>query len=79
MAYLLYGAGGMLLVLGLLVLGAVIGWKGHISWQKHTERAVVQEATEEEKRQLEAEQKAFNGLMNYNAEMAYGIGRGEDH
>lgn len=71
MAYVLYGAGGMLLALALLATGAVIGWKGRIAWQEHTRQAVVKEATEEEKRQLEAEQKAFSGLLNYNAETAY--------
>lgn len=77
MAYFLYGVGGVLLVIALLVLGAVMGWKGHIAWQKHTRQAAVQEATEEEKRQLEAEQRALSGLLNYNVEMAYRMERGE--
>ena len=77
MVYLLYGAGGVLLVLALLATGAVLGWKGHIAWQKHTRQVAVQEATEEEKRLLEAEQKAFSGLLNYNVEMAYQMERGE--
>lgn len=77
MDYFLYGVGGVLLVIALLAFGAVIGWKGHIAWQKHTRQAAVQEATEEEKRQLEAEQRAFSGLLNYNAEVAYKMGRGE--
>ena len=79
MAYVLYGAGGVLLALALLVVGAVAGWKSHIAWQEHTRQAVVKEATEEEKRQLKAEQEAFYSLLNYNAEMAYQIEkRGED-
>ena len=79
MIYLIYGVGGVLLALGLLVLGFAAGWKGRAAWQEHTKRAVVQEATEEEKRQLEAEQKAFAGLLNYNTETAYGMERGEGH
>lgn len=72
MAYVLYGAGGVLLALALLATGALIGWKSRIAWQEHTRQAVVKEATEEEKRKLEAEQKAFSSLLNYSAEMAYG-------
>lgn len=72
MAYVLYGAGGVLLALALLAAGALIGWKGRIAWQEHTRQAVAKEATEEEKRELEAEQKAFSKLINYSVEMAYG-------
>lgn len=78
MSYFLYGAGGVLLALALLAAGALIGWKGRMAWQEHTRQAVVKEATEEEKRMLEAEQRAFSSLLNYNAEMAYKVGeRGE--
>ena len=74
MSYVLYGAGGVLLALAMLATGALIGWKGRIAWQEHTRQAVVKEATEEEKRRHEAEQKAFSDLMNYNVEVAYGRG-----
>ena len=73
MVYVLYGAGGMLLALGLLALGALAGWKGRGAWQERTRQAAAKEATEEEKRLLEEEQKAFHGMLNYNAEMAYRI------
>lgn len=72
MSYFLYGAGGVLLALALLAAGMLLGWKGRGAWQEHTKQAVVKEATEEEKRQLEEEQRAFRGMLNYNAEMAYG-------
>ena len=82
-SYVLYGAGGVLLALALLLSGAVLGWKGHTAWVEHTRRAVVEEVTEEEKRRQEAEQKAFSDLLNYNEEMAYSgqrdfSGGGED-
>ena len=75
MTYILYGALGMLGVLGLLSLGAVVGWKAKGKWYEHTRKAVAKEATEEERKQLAAEQRAFEGMLNYNTEQAYGLNK----
>jgi predicted negative regulator of RcsB-dependent stress response len=73
MVYVLYGALGILAVLGLLALGAWIGWRGHIAWQEHTHKCARQEATEEERRSLLADQRAFENMLSYNTDMAYGL------
>lgn len=72
MSYVLYGAGGVLLALALLLSGAVAGWKARGAWIDHTRKAVAEEVSEEEKRRLKAEQQAFDGMLNYNADIAYG-------
>lgn len=73
MLYVIYGAVGVLAALVLLGLGFAAGWKASRAWREHARRTAVQEATEEERRRLEAEQRAFEGLMGYNRETAYGI------
>ena len=73
MEYLILGAGGVLLVLAVLAAGVVLGWKGSQAWQKHSRQRVAEETTEEERRALEAEQRAFSSLLNYNADMAYNM------
>lgn len=69
----LWGALGVLFVLALLAFGVFLGWKAREAWQKHTRRAVTHELTEQEIRKLKAEQDAFNGLLNYNTDTAYGL------
>ena len=73
MVYVTYGALGVLIVLGLLSAGFFIGWRSHIMWLKHTTKAVRQELSEQEKQAFEAQRKAFDGLMAYNADVAYGM------
>ena len=73
MEYLILGAGGVLLVLAVLAAGAVLGWKGSQAWQRHCGKRVAKEATEEERQALEAEQRAFSSLLNYNADRAYNM------
>lgn len=73
MTYVLYGAVGVIVVLLLLCFGFLLGWKARVAWVKHTRRAAADEATEEELRNLKAEQKAFEGMLNYNLETAYGM------
>ena len=73
MIYVLYGALGVLAVLGLLVLGAFLGWRGHGAWLEHTRRSARQEATEEERRALIADQRAFENMLSYNTDTAYGL------
>lgn len=76
MEHIVLGAIGVLVVLGLLVLGFSIGWRCRIMWTRHTTRAVKQELTEQERRDLIAQQRAFDSLMNYSAETAYGMTAG---
>lgn len=73
MIYVLYGAAGTLGVLALMALGFLAGWKSRIAWQAHTRRAVAEEANDEERRAILAEQRAFEGMLNYNADTAYGL------
>ena len=75
MTYVLYGAFGMLAVLLLLAVGALIGWRSHRAWTEHTRRAVAKEATEEERRIAVEEQRAFESMLNYNPEQAYGLNK----
>ena len=71
MTYFLLGAAGTLAVLGLLSLGAFCGWKARERFQQKA----AQEVNEEAQRRLEAEQQAFSSMMNYNANIAYGMDR----
>lgn len=75
MEYLIYGALGTLAVLALLALGVFIGWKANTSFRTHSTRAAAEEASEEELRQLKAEQKAFESMLNYNQDTAYGMSK----
>ena len=76
MMYVLYGAAGMLLVLALVAGGFAAGWQARKAWQAHTRKAADHEATEEERRAILAQQKAFESMLNYNAETAYGMAGG---
>ena len=78
MMYVVYGALGVLFALGLLTAGAAIGWRGHVLWLRHTNRAVRHELSEQEKQAVEAQRKAFDGLMGYNADVAYGLNVGPE-
>lgn len=73
MLNILFGALGVLLVLGLLALGFFMGWRARIMWLSHTTRAVKQEISEKERLAFEAQQKAFDDLLSYNTETAYGM------
>ena len=73
MTYVIYGAAGVLAVLLLLLIGAFVGWKLHIAFEKHNRRVVAEELTEEQKRQFRADQEAFDAMVNYSVEQAYGL------
>ncbi len=63
------GAAGTLAVLGLVSLGAFCGWKAKERFQQKA----VQEVREEERRRVEEDQRAFNDMLNYNIDTAYGM------
>lgn len=75
MLNVLLGAAGTLAVLGLLFLGAFLGWKARERFQKET----VQELDEETCRRFEAEQQAFEDMLNYNIDTAYGLNSGVEN
>ncbi len=73
MIFVLYGALGTLGVLALVGLGFLAGWKARGEWVKHTRKALAEELTEEERMDVLAQQKAFEGMLNYNMDTAYGM------
>lgn len=73
MIYMIYGALGVLGVLALLGGGFAAGWMGRRVWQTHSSRRAAEEKSEEERRAAREEQKAFEGMLNYNTAIAYGI------
>ena len=73
MINVVYGAVGVLLTLGLLVVGGLVGWKAH---KKYTENAkVVAESqyTEEQVKRMKDEKVAFEEMLNYTAATAYNM------
>ena len=73
MPYVLWGILGAVLALGLFAGGFVAGWKVNNLCRKKSVAAAAEALTEEEKRKLREEQLAFQQLLNYNADMAYGL------
>ena len=74
MIELIYGAVGTLAVLGLLAGGFFIGWKANQSFTKYSRARAAEEATEEQRRQFVAQQQAFENMLSYNVDTAYGMG-----
>lgn len=73
MEYVIFGAVGVVAVLLLLISGAILGWKLHKAYQKHNTRVVQESISEEQLHQLQEEQRAFDAMLNYTPEMAYGL------
>lgn len=73
MIYLIYGVGGMLAVLGLLLLGGYGGWKANEMFRHYSRRKTAEEWTQEQNRQLVAQQQAFEEMLRYNQDTAYGM------
>lgn len=76
MSYLVYGAAGMLAVLMLLAAGAFLGWRANDACGRYSARRAAEEATEEQLRQLAAQQQAFESMLGYNQDTAYGLESG---
>ena len=72
MIWMIYGALGALSVLALLGAGFAAGWAGHRLWR---ERLCVGggEGSEGERLAALAEQAAFEGMLHYNTDTAYGV------
>lgn len=77
MIYFVYGAVGALAVLGLLALGFFIGWKCRKKFE-HNDPVPMEEMTEEHRHQMLAQQMAFESMLNYNQDTAYGLNGGTD-
>ena len=73
-----YGALGAILTVALFCGGVVAGWFLHIRYVDKTKAAVHTELSEQEKRRQREDAQAFDQLVNYSPEMAYGIHRTED-
>ena len=85
MIYLMYGAGGMLVILTVFFFGGFLGWKACEGVGKYNRKRTAQEATQEQRRELAAQeqrrelaaqQQAFEEMLRYNQDTAYGIGAG---
>lgn len=69
----IFGALGVLLALAVLGLGFFGGWRARGMWERRIRRKSREELTEQQRRELLAEQRAFGAMMNYNADVAYGL------
>lgn len=76
MIYLLYGAVGVLAVLMLLLTGGFLGWKINDALRKYHGKRAAEEITQQQRRQLVAQQKAFEEMLGYNQDTAYGMAAG---
>ena len=73
MAYILLGVLGAVLALGLVAGGFAAGWKMNNFCREKTVAAAAEALTEQEKQRLKEDQEAFQELLNYNADKAYGL------
>ncbi len=78
MIYLLYGACGVLGVLCLLFLGAFLGWKMNDVARIFRGKKAEEEISQEQRRHLIAQQQAFEEMLGYNQDTAYGMTAGLD-
>ena len=76
MLYLMYGAGGTLVILAVFLLGGFLGWKLRETVWRYRTTKEVQEVTQEQRREMAAQQQAFEEMLRYNQDTAYGIGAG---
>lgn len=70
---ILYGALGALMVLLALILGLALGWKARDMLKIHRS---VRTENEEEKHRAWEEQQAFEHMLHYNMDTAYGMNAG---
>ena len=75
MAQFIYGAIGVIVALLLFSAGVLLGWKLNDSYRAHAKQTVAKELTEAERRRAKEDAEAFNTMMNYSSDVAYGIAR----
>lgn len=73
MTYFIYGVLGMLFTVALFSGGVFLGWHLRIRYTDKTKLAAHEELTEQQKREAKEAAKAFDQLVNYNPEIAYGL------
>lgn len=78
MSEFMYGVLGALLTVALFAGGVIAGWHIRIRYEDKTKAAVHTELSEQEKRRQKEDAQAFDQLVNYSPEMAYGLHRTED-
>ena len=61
----------------LLGIGGVAGWFTRKAVERMTRKAEVLAASEKEMQQLKEDKEAFETLLGYNIDMAYGIDKKE--
>lgn len=61
----------------LLGIGGVAGWLARKAVERLTHKAEVQTASEKELIRLKEDKEAFDVLMGYNIDMAYGLDKKE--
>ena len=74
---IVYGFLGAILALGVFAAGAYCGWRLNEKLREKRSVAREQQIGEEDRARLQREQQAFRTMLNYNADMAYGINVGE--
>lgn len=70
---ILWGVLGMLLALALAGGGFFFGWKSNDFYRSKTTAAVARELSEKEKLRQKEDAEAFQLMLNYNADVAYGV------
>ena len=73
MTYFVYGCLGVLAVLALLSIGAFLGWRLRVAYDRHNRKVVQEGVTEEQLKRFRMDQEAFDAMMNYSTEVAYGL------
>ena len=78
MTYVLLGAVGAISVLLLFISGAIIGWTANVRYRQHLEAlrpaaAEPAKPTPEQLAQFKADQEAFEAMLHYSPEIAYGL------
>lgn len=70
---ILWGVFGTLLTLGIIVGAFVCGWKANDVYRKKMVRAEARALSDKEKQRQKEDAEAFQQLLDYSAEVAYGI------
>ena len=73
MIAVLCGAAGALLVLTVLMLGVSVGWNAR---GRLVRPSAASEESEEERKRIREDQRAFEDMLHYNIDTAYGLNDG---
>lgn len=73
MPEIMWGVIGTLLTLGIVCGAFIAGWKANELWKAKTAKAEARVLSEKEKQRQKEDAEAFQTMLNYNADVAYGI------